>query len=291
MEDDVRDIFVGDLLVADEVPVDAAKASLDSENSLVVEVAAHLLGRAGQQGDSLAAKLGQSHSLWAQEREQAREGVPEADDRAERILTSLHRLIWACMRTGSGEDEILACANDPTEDEAFLPVRLTALQALGELESPSPAAIEAISATLTDSSAPVREIGTLVLAQQAPDQATAKGEALLSDRTNFNLVAERSRDQVAPVLQSGGSHAHYQPIVLPHLIAGGDGATLATVAADDSLPETTRLGAIEGLAAIATEATEDELAKLGKAEAMDEELRKAAWRGLRRSKRQRAKHS
>jgi ParB family chromosome partitioning protein len=44
---------------------------------------------------------------------------------------------------------------------------------------------------------------------------------------------------------------------------------------------------VEGLAAVAREDAEAELVKIGKAEEEPEELRKAAWRGLRRSKRAR----
>jgi ParB family chromosome partitioning protein len=49
------------------------------------------------------------------------------------------------------------------------------------------------------------------------------------------------------------------------------------------------LGAIEGLAAACSEAAEAELVKIGRSEAEPEELRKAAWRGLRRSRRAREK--
>jgi ParB family chromosome partitioning protein len=57
------------------------------------------------------------------------------------------------------------------------------------------------------------------------------------------------------------------------------------------LPEVTRLGAIEALAAIASEPAEAELRRIGGTAGAekDEELRKAAWRGLRRSRRAREK--
>jgi ParB family chromosome partitioning protein len=78
-------------------------------------------------------------------------------------------------------------------------------------------------------------------------------------------------------------------VALPHLIARGDVAALAAVAEDRKLPEATRLGAVEGLAKLAREDAEARLVAIGKAETEDEELRKAAWRGLRRSKRARKK--
>jgi ParB family chromosome partitioning protein len=76
---------------------------------------------------------------------------------------------------------------------------------------------------------------------------------------------------------------------VPHLAAGNDVAGLAAVAGNRGFSEETRLGAVEGLAAAASEAAEAELVKIGTATDEPEELRKAAWRGLRRSKRARKK--
>jgi ParB family chromosome partitioning protein len=62
------------------------------------------------------------------------------------------------------------------------------------------------------------------------------------------------------------------------------------VAENRKLPEATRLGAIEALARMAREAAEAKLVEIGKGDGKEEEeLRKAAWRGLRRSKRARKK--
>jgi hypothetical protein len=55
--------------------------------------------------------------------------------------------------------------------------------------------------------------------------------------------------------------------------------------------DATPLGAVEGLARLAREDAEARLVQIGKAEKEDEELRKAAWRGLRRSKRARKKQA
>ena len=74
---------------------------------------------------------------------------------------------------------------------------------------------------------------------------------------------------------------------MPLLVRAADTKTLAAVAVDDQLPEHTRLGAIEGLAWISRTEAEQQLAAIGGNEKLDEELRKAAWRGLRRSKRRR----
>jgi len=59
------------------------------------------------------------------------------------------------------------------------------------------------------------------------------------------------------------------------------------VARDRKKPEAARLGAIEGLGVMATEAAEAVLTQVGAADGDDEDVRKAAWRALRRSKRAR----
>ena len=63
--------------------------------------------------------------------------------------------------------------------------------------------------------------------------------------------------------------------------------SLSAAAEDRTLPEAARLGAIEGLAALATDPADETLRRIGLNAKDDEELRKAAWRGLRRSKRAR----
>jgi len=61
------------------------------------------------------------------------------------------------------------------------------------------------------------------------------------------------------------------------------------VAKDRKAPEPARLGAIEGLGVMADEAAERVLVEVGTAKDDDKDVRKAAWRALRRSKRARKK--
>ena len=72
--------------------------------------------------------------------------------------------------------------------------------------------------------------------------------------------------------------------MLVHLVAQGDSEGLIA-ALKATTHETARLGLVEALGKVADPAAQAELARLGKAEAEDEELRKAAWRALRRAKR------
>jgi ParB family chromosome partitioning protein len=89
------------------------------------------------------------------------------------------------------------------------------------------------------------------------------------------------------LLRDAARQAHYQGVVLPYLIRAGDVEGLAAVAGDRSLSEAARLGAVEAIAAVATDPADEALRKVGLDEREDEALRKAAWRGLRRSKRAR----
>ena len=78
-------------------------------------------------------------------------------------------------------------------------------------------------------------------------------------------------------------------LLQPVLIESKDVAPLAAVARDKKAPDAARLGAVEGLAVMATEAAEKVLSEIGGAKDVDKELRKAAFRALRRSKRARRK--
>ena len=89
------------------------------------------------------------------------------------------------------------------------------------------------------------------------------------------------------MLRGALGELHYQGVALPHLIALADIEGLAAVAENASLPEATRLGAIEGLAKIPKAAAEVKLLIVARNDKEEEELRKAAWRALRRLKRSR----
>ena len=71
------------------------------------------------------------------------------------------------------------------------------------------------------------------------------------------------------------------------IVGEKDVKTLAAVAKDRKAGETVRLGAVEGLGVMAAETAEAVLVEIGTAKDDDKEVRKAAWRALRRSKRAR----
>ena len=113
-----------------------------------------------------------------------------------------------------------------------------------------------------------------------------QGAAIAADRTTYRRVAQSV--DLADALNDHVKDAHYQPIALPALIAAAKIDQLGEVAGDAELPEKTRLGAIEGLACIASPEADEHLARIGNQEDAVEDLRKAAWRGLRRSRRRQA---
>ncbi|HRI11349.1 MAG TPA: hypothetical protein PKW35_26205, partial [Nannocystaceae bacterium] len=86
-------------------------------------------------------------------------------------------------------------------------------------------------------------------------------------------------------LEQAALSAHHQGVALPHLVALGDAKALAKLLDDKKLGEGIRLGIIEALAKIATKEAQDRLVVLGTDKGEDEDLRKAAWRALRRAKR------
>jgi ParB family chromosome partitioning protein len=102
------------------------------------------------------------------------------------------------------------------------------------------------------------------------------------------LIGGAGRESLPP-LHAALDQVHYQGVALPHLIAQKDLEGLRAAAANRALPQATRLGALEALAVLASAPAEEALAQIGRSDAEEEELRMAAWRALRRSKRTRQK--
>jgi ParB family chromosome partitioning protein len=110
---------------------------------------------------------------------------------------------------------------------------------------------------------------------------------LLSDAVAFRRASGQPNVDLLEVARPAAERIHSQGIVVPYLAAKGDVATLAAVADNPKLTEEVRLGAIEGLAAAVSLEGEAALERVGRASSNSEDLRKAAWRGLRRSRRRR----
>jgi ParB family chromosome partitioning protein len=127
-----------------------------------------------------------------------------------------------------------------------------------------------------------------LLARFDPRRAAklATPDKMLSDQPSFNRLVIAGAVHSADVA-AAAANVHVQPVALPVFVAEKDVTTLAAVARDRKANESARFGAVEGLGVMALEPAEAVLVEIGTAKDDDKELRKAAWRALRRSKRAR----
>lgn len=301
----VRPLVVS-LLVRDPLPVAAAAASLESPHERIGGVAAQILGRAGKaaaktHGKALAAATQKAAAAW----KTARAELDRTRDDGDRLgphTERWRRMIWACGKVGVGEAPILEAASlgdDPWAE----PVRIEALAALATGVA-GEAGIAALSGGVVDGNGRQRTLAAAALAEVAPDRASALVPGVLDDRSTLDRLlrgpsagpgpgstsAPASRPLSAAVsaaLRGAAASVHTQGVALPHLVATADVEGLSATLANKKLAEPARLGALEALARIATDAAMAPLLATAKSDAEDEEIRKAAWRGLRRANRQR----
>jgi ParB family chromosome partitioning protein len=280
----------GILLNRQPLPVAEAQTVVAGPDVVAAGVAAHLLGRAGPgapgAGAAVAAALRRWWGEWDRCRqEEARRGL-SAGARTGPLLEPLRSLTWAAGRLGGAMDTLLAVATSRADVAFDRPLRRAAVAALadGALTGPVLDALERLAA---GDDPEVRATAAEAVARSDPARAAAVAGRLLSDRVAFNRAAAHGDDRLTAVLRGAAVQVHSQGVAVPHLAARRDVAGLAAVAGNHGFPEEARLGAVEGLAAAASEEAEAELARLGQSEGEPEELRKAAWRGLRRSKRAR----
>ncbi len=197
-------------------------------------------------------------------------------------------LTWAAGRLGVAIGALAESASARPDDASYQPIRLAAVLALDSCEL-TPVTLTALESAALAGSPEVRAAAAQAIARRDPKRAASLAERLLSDRVGFHRLTLDGRVDVEKTLRAAARQVHYQGIVLSDLIDRGEVETLAAVAEDKALPEAARLGAVEGLAAMAREPAEEVLRRVGLRADEDEEFRKAAWRGLRRSKRARQK--
>ena len=80
-----------------------------------------------------------------------------------------------------------------------------------------------------------------------PREQARSPVGLLTDAVSFRRLTLAGQVPVGDLLRSGARQVHAQGVVLPGLIAAQDVATLASILHERTLPEATRLGALEGL--------------------------------------------
>ncbi|MEW4569025.1 HEAT repeat domain-containing protein [Tautonia sp. JC769] len=275
------------LLDLPEPPLAEARAAIDSEHAAAVATAAQVLGRT--QDTTSGPKIASALSRWtasraAASRVETRVAGPRRDDDARLIAA----LAWAAGRTESAADELIqliASERSSDPDQADPGILRSAVEALTLFRSPPATLIATLETLAREGPATLRALAADALARLDAKRGEAIAPDLMGDPVGFDRLSHQLGQSLDTPLSHAAPNLHSQGVALPLLVARGRLEPLAAVAADRSLPEAARLGAVEALAALASTKAEDHLRAIGLDDADDETVRKAAWRALRRSKR------
>jgi len=269
----------------------AARVLETSTQERSLKIAAQILGRGGDEsrsyGESLAKACGRWQGRWDEERSKIADGDRNLVSKMSSFTETYRLLLWSCGRLGAGAAQLIA-ASAPGY---FADIRESALTGLstglgGE------AGIDALAKAVEDADASIRSLAASALTKLAPNRAGELVEKVLDDSTSLNrLLHGVSSERASAALRKAAATVHHQGVALPHLVTRGDVSGLGEALANSKLPEATRLGAIEALGRMSKAEAEAVLAKFASDSAEDEDLRKAAWRAIRRSKRYRARPS
>lgn len=288
----VQERLTTSLLNRPSVPVDEARAALGSADERTAALAARLLARANDRSaetrTALTAAIGRWRAAWLERRQKSTRTGDVDPQLAERLTPCLEGLLWAAGRLGVSGDPLRTMIGDRPDDSYYRPVRRAAVYAMaaGPLSEANAKTLEGV---LWGDDPESRTVAADALARDEASRVAGLAEQALGDGPSFHRLAWRQPAAVAAALHAAASRVHYQGVALPHLVARGDVDALAEVAQDRSLPVPTRMGAVEGLGKLAQEGAEDRIVALAQSGDEDEEVRKCAWRALRRSRRARQK--
>ncbi|SIO58295.1 chromosome partitioning protein, ParB family [Singulisphaera sp. GP187] len=290
---EVQALLTTQLLNRPSLPLEAAWVALERPEAPAVELAARVLGRAGQAAKpkvaALETVLPRWRDAWEECRRKSERGEDDATERLAESLTPCVRiLVWAAGRLGTARETLLEMAEARAGDRAYRPIRLEAVTALAAWK-PTPAIAAALERAALGDDPELRGFAASAAGRVGGDLAARLVGPFLSDRVTFSRVVKNKEVEAAGPARLAAARIHEQGVVLPYLVAQADVEGLTAVMEDRSLSTPTRLGAVEALAKLGREDAEERLRTLGAAADDDEDLRKAAWRGLRRSKRARVK--
>ncbi|GAB5407105.1 MAG: hypothetical protein Aurels2KO_53360 [Aureliella sp.] len=287
---DIRDRLQTSLLSRETLPSKEAVELLESEHAGVAEGAARLVGRAGEKAHEKALVKAFVHwqAEWNHCDSMVRQGREVDTSLLDAITSALVSVAWALGQMPGGRKELLECAQADSRGQAFVPVRLAAIAALSKYKLVK-ANVEVLQEVAADPDYSVRAAAAQLLARQAPGQVDHLLQSATSDRGVFRRLSKFDSSEAALAAKTVADSVHQQGVALPTLIADENVTVLTEVARNRNLDELTRLGGIEGLAKIASEEAEQSLLLIAGDDEANEDLRKAAWRGLRRSKRVRTK--
>lgn len=276
------------LMQREPLPIEATAAALQSPHAFVVEVAASIVGRVGEKkhGKPLGAAIEKWLAKWNENRIELMRSSEWYDWSSDEINNTLRRLAWAAGRTQGGNKELFALLESNIQLPAFAVVRRAAVLAIaeGKLTKTDLATLEKFA---SDNDAFVRQTTAAVIAKNDTARAAKLAEDLISDRNAFKRL-NSPEVKTEKVAIANADHLLYQPIVLPELVASGEAKRLSEAAANQSSAEAVQLGAVEALAVMANKTADKQLESIGNNKSLSEEIQKAAWRGLRRSKRAQA---
>ena len=301
--EDTQEQLESALLTRPDLPVKEAVAALQHNDEGTVRLASRLLGRVKEPDAGVKKAVGDALTKWwnTWQDRRAKPGAVAAggdddddDDGSTRRSPSqalkragevVESLLYTAGRVGVPGQVLADIAKSRPDDHVAKGIRLEAVRCLttGKV---TPAILDILEGLATAPDADVRVLASELIARYDPKRAAKMTEKLLSDRPSFNRLVAAHAVHAADVASAAGQ-VHYQPVALPVLVGEKDVKTLAAVARDRKAAEVARLGAVEGLGVMAAEPAEAVLVEIGTAKDDDKEIRKAAWRALRRSKRAR----
>jgi ParB family transcriptional regulator, chromosome partitioning protein len=284
--------LVAALLARVPMPVTEVAPLLDTSEDRTVTVAAQIVGRAGKEvaakhGAVLERGLDRTHGEWLEVWGQVKAQRSGAAQRLPHITERYRLLAWAAGRLEVGLSGLERALAELPMDVATRSVREEALLSMAGTWS-GKRGISAIEAAARGLDPVLRPVAAAALAALAPASAAALAQAALEDAPSFRRLVpagQLATGSVATLLKEAAASAHHQGVALPHLVASRDVAGLSAIALNEKVSDEARLGALEALALLGGAQAEGVLAAVGKDEEQDEELRQAAWRALRRSRR------
>ncbi len=276
-----------------EVPAKEAAAALTHADDATVRLAARLLAKVAKPTPDMKKAVGEAVGRWWKEWQSRRAKLDRrliAPADLDKAGQCLRVLFWTAKQLGALGDEVNEVVTSRANDPLAKGVRLDALRTLGGVDKPTAGTIATLEKLASDTDADVRTLAAALLAKFDPKKAAALLGGMLTDKPTFARVVGGG---VKPegVLKPAAAQPHQQSVALQPLVAAKDVPTLGAVAKDKKAADPARLGAIEGLGFMADEGAEQVLVDIGTADGDDEDVRKAAWRALRRSKRRRTKQT
>lgn len=276
-----------------EVPAKEAAAALGHADDATVRLAARLLAKVSKPTPDMKKAVSEAVGRWWKEWQTRRAKydrrlIPLGD--LEKAGHCLQTLFWTAKQLGTLGDEVNEVVSARANDPLAKGVRLDALRTIAGVDKPSGNILSTLEKLASDTDADVRTLAAGVLAKFDPKKAAGLLGGFLTDKPTFARVVGGGVKPEA-VVKPAAAQPHQQSVALQPLVAAKDVPTLSAVAKDRKATEPARLGAIEGLGFMADESAEKVLVEIGTADGDDEDVRKAAWRALRRSKRRRKKQA